>query len=269
MPATADESDQKLTPSAASLSHSSAAVTIKPDRSAGKHQHQARQESAPARRRSSAAGSTSSAACGPDEDRLDVAVDHALAFDDALGDVARDLVGDRLDLERFGKHDAAEPRVPEETVGATVAPHGDVAHRVDPQSRLRPRRDREVEAGVVRARRRRSAQARRRAARAASSAPRAARRRRPRGRRRRSSPRGSHRRAANCRWQLLLFGWIGHGRFSAQSWLSNGYHSRTAIARTPSAQTSTPRRTAAGPPACRDRRCHRRNSARRHRRSTP
>ena len=36
---------QKLTPSAASLSQSSAAVTIKPDRSAGQHQHKAGQES--------------------------------------------------------------------------------------------------------------------------------------------------------------------------------------------------------------------------------
>ena len=90
------------------------------------------------------------ASAGADKHRLDVAVDHALALDDALGDVARDLVGDRLDLVQFGKHDAAEPRIPEEAIGATVAPHGDVAHRVDPQPRLRPGRDREVEAGIGR-----------------------------------------------------------------------------------------------------------------------
>ena len=45
----------------------------------------------------------------------------------------------------FGEHDAAEPRVLEEAVGAAVAAHGDMADRVDPQPRLQPRRDGEVE----------------------------------------------------------------------------------------------------------------------------
>ena len=113
-------------------------MTIKPDGSAGQHQQQAPDRKARQRDGASAAAFDLVGCRRADEDRLDVAVDHALALDDALGDVARDLVGDRLDLERFGKHDAAEPRVPEEAVGAAVAPHGDVAHRVDPQPRLRP-----------------------------------------------------------------------------------------------------------------------------------
>ena len=53
-----------------------------------------------------------------------------------------------LIVERFGKHDAAEPRIPQEAIGAAVAPHGDVADRIDPQSRLHSGRDGEVEAGV-------------------------------------------------------------------------------------------------------------------------
>ena len=68
-----------------------------------------------------------------------------LALDDALGDVAGHLVGDRLDLRRFGQHDAAVAGVLDEAVGAMVAPHRDVADRVDPQPRLQARRDGEVE----------------------------------------------------------------------------------------------------------------------------
>ena len=124
-------------------------MTTSPTAAPAKHQHQAGQEGAPARTAAAAAASASSAAGDADAgSRLDVAVDHALAFDDALGDVARHLVGDRLDLGRFGQHHAPEPRVPEEAVGAAVAPHGDVADRVDPQARLRPGRDHEIEASV-------------------------------------------------------------------------------------------------------------------------
>ena len=45
----------------------------------------------------------------------------------------------------FGEHDAADPRVLQEAVGAAVAAHRDMADRVDPQPRLQARRDGEVE----------------------------------------------------------------------------------------------------------------------------
>ena len=77
--------------------------------------------------------------------RLGDALHQALALDDALGNVARDLVGDRLD-----SGDSASTTRPrrvslQEAVGAAVAAHGDVAHRVDPEPRLQAGRDGEIE----------------------------------------------------------------------------------------------------------------------------
>ena len=126
--------------------------------------------------------------------RLDAAFHHALALDDALGDIARHLVGDRFHVGRFGEHDAADARVPEEAIGAAVAPHGDMADGVDPQPRLQAGRDGEVEnvhvGGHVGEDRRQFGGQQDRAA---CDAPRACRPRRRRGRRRRSSRRGWHR----------------------------------------------------------------------------
>ena len=79
------------------------------------------------------------------DSRLDPAFHHPLALDDALGDIARHLIGDRLHLGRFGQHHAADAGVLEEAVGAAVAPHRDMADGVDPQARLQARGNDEVE----------------------------------------------------------------------------------------------------------------------------
>jgi hypothetical protein len=79
------------------------------------------------------------------QSRFGDAFHEALALDDPLGDIERDLVGDRLDGRGFGKHNAPGPRVLQEAVGAAVAAHRDMADRVDPQAWLQARRDGEVE----------------------------------------------------------------------------------------------------------------------------
>ena len=77
--------------------------------------------------------------------RLGAAFHQAFALDQPLGDVARDLVGDGLDSRSLGEHDAAGARILDETVGAAIARHDDMADSIDPQARLQTGRDGEIE----------------------------------------------------------------------------------------------------------------------------
>ena len=79
------------------------------------------------------------------DSRLDPAFHHPLTLDDALGDIARHLIGNRFHLGRFGEHHTADARILEEAIGAAVASHGDMADGVDPQARLQAGRDDKVE----------------------------------------------------------------------------------------------------------------------------
>src|SRR5262249_7036127 len=128
-------------------------------------------------------------------------------------------------------HDAAEPRVPEKTIGAPVAPHGDVAHRIDPKARLHPGREGEVETCLGRhfgkdRRQLLGKQLKAHLLRLAQFDHHVV------------AVRGSVLHLADrvgeprCTRRTLMFGWIGHDPLPGQLWLSKSYHSRGWIART-------------------------------------